>query len=199
MTRTNLDGEIAESRSKETGNHVKRVAEYSYLLAKKYGLPEVECELLRHAAPMHDIGKVAIPDAILNKPARLTPEERMVMERHAEIGYRVMSGSTREILNAAAVIAGNHHEKWDGTGYPAKLKETQIPLYGRIVSVADVFDALITPRVYKEAWPIEKITAYFEAEKGKHFDPQLVDILLDKKDEFLEIFMRHSDLDQELH
>lgn len=172
-------GEIAEARSKETGNHVKRVAEYSKLLALKYGLPDDEAEIIRMAAPMHDIGKLGIPDSILNKPDQLTPEEFEIIKTHCRIGYEMLSSSNRRIMEAAAIIALHHHEKFDGTGYPRGLKGEEIKLHGRIVAVADVFDAIGNERVYKKAWELGRILELFRNERGKQFDPMLVDIFFD--------------------
>ncbi|MDA7816850.1 HD domain-containing protein [Sulfurimonas sp.] len=180
-------GAIGESRSKETGNHVKRVAEYSYLLAKYYGLPEKECEMLKQASPMHDIGKVAIPDSVLNKPGRFNDEERAIMDTHAELGYDMLNHSDRPLLRAASIVAYEHHEKWNGTGYPNKTAGKDIHIYGRITALADVFDALGSDRVYKEAWDDERIFNLFKEERAEHFDPQLIDIFFDNLDQFLEI------------
>jgi len=180
-------GAIGESRSKETGNHVKRVAEYTYLLAKYYGLPEKECELLKQASPMHDIGKVAIPDAVLNKPARFNEEERAIMDTHAQLGYDMLQYSKRTLLKMAATVAYEHHEKWNGTGYPQQLVGEDIHIYGRITALADVFDALGSERVYKPAWDDEKIFKMFKEERGQHFDPKLIDIFFNHLDEFLHI------------
>jgi len=190
----NLMGTIGETRSRETGNHVKRVAAYSHLLALKYGLSEDEAQLLSFASPMHDIGKVGIPDSILNKPGKLTKDEFEIMKTHARLGYEMLAYSKRPILKAAAIIAHEHHEKFDGSGYPRGLKEEEIHIYGRITAVADVFDALGSERVYKKAWSLEKIVALFEAERGKHFDPVLVDILLNNMDDFLVIRDRYQDV-----
>lgn len=180
-------GAIGESRSKETGNHVKRVAEYTYILAKYIGLPEKECEMLKQASPMHDIGKVAIPDAVLNKPGRFDEEERKIMDTHAQLGYDMLQASDRPLLKMAATVAYEHHEKWNGKGYPNKLAGEDIHIYGRITALADVFDALGSDRVYKKAWDDERIFNLFKEERGEHFDPQLVDIFFDKLDEFLHI------------
>jgi len=158
-------GAVGESRSKETGNHVKRVAEYSKILALAYGLPEEKAELLKQASPMHDIGKVAIPDAILNKPGRFNDEEREIMNTHAELGYSMTCNSERALLKAASIVAYEHHEKWDGTGYPNKKSGYDIHIYGRITAVADVFDALGSDRVYKKAWKDERIFQLFRDEK----------------------------------
>ncbi|WP_199616100.1 DUF3369 domain-containing protein [Paenibacillus alkalitolerans] len=186
-------GEIAETRSKETGNHVKRVAEYSKLLALKYGLPEEEAELLRLASPMHDVGKVAIPDAILNKPGKLTQEEFEVIKDHANYGYAMLNHSKRKILKTAAIIAHQHHEKYNGQGYPSGIAGEQIHIYGRITAIADVFDALGSARVYKRAWSLDEILQYFQQERGKHFDPVLVDLFIEHLPEILKIQHRYSD------
>ena len=175
-------GEAVETRSKETGNHVKRVAEISKLLALDVGLSAEEAEILRLASPMHDVGKIGIPDAILNKPGKHTPEEWAIMQTHAQLGYDMLKNSKRRILQAGAIIARDHHEKWVGGGYPRNLKGEDIHIYGRISAVADVFDALGSDRCYKKAWPMDKIVALFKEERGRHFDPQLVDSLLNNLD-----------------
>ena len=180
-------GAIGESRSKETGNHVRRVAEYSKLFALYYGLSEESAELLKQASPMHDIGKVAIPDTILNKPGKLNAEERTIMDTHAKLGYEMLKSSGRELLKCAAIVAYEHHEKWDGTGYPRNLKAEEIHIYGRITALADVFDALGSKRCYKDAWNDDEIFKLFKEEKAKHFDPVLIDIFFDNLDAFLEI------------
>jgi len=177
----------AESRSKETGNHIKRVAKYSYLLAKYYGLDEELAQKIYKASPLHDLGKIAIPDNILNKPAKLTNEEYEIMKTHAQIGYDILKNSKRELLKTAAIIAYEHHEKWDGSGYPRGLKGKEISIEGRITALADVFDALGSDRCYKKAWPDEKIFELIENERAKHFDPDLVDIFFEHLDEFLKI------------
>jgi len=186
-------GSIGESRSKETGNHVRRVAEYSKLLAILYGLDEEEANLIKEASPMHDIGKVAIPDHILNKPAKLTKEEYEIMQKHSEIGYEMLKYSNRPILKTAAIIAYQHHEKYNGKGYPNGLKGDEIHIYGAITAIADVFDALGSDRVYKKAWSTEKIIKLFKEEKGEHFHPELTQIFLDNIDKFLEIRARYED------
>ncbi len=186
-------GEVGEIRSKETGNHVKRVAEYSYVLALGLGMDVSEAELLRTASPMHDIGKVAIPDAVLNKPGKLTDEEYDVIKSHTRIGHQLLRGSKRALLRAAAIVAEQHHEKWDGTGYPAGLKGEDIHLFGRITAVADVFDALSAERVYKAAWPIEKIERLFREERGRHFDPAIIDVFFAELPTLLEIRERLTD------
>lgn len=186
-------GEIAETRSQETGFHVKRVAEYTKLLALKYGLPEEEANLLALASPMHDIGKVGISDSILNKPGKLTEEEYATMQGHALSGYEMLKHSSRPILKTAAIIALQHHEKYDGGGYPRGLKGDAIHLYGRITAIADVFDALASDRVYKKAWPLSDIIELFRRERGRHFDPVLTDLFLKHLHEFLEIRSHYAD------
>jgi PAS domain S-box-containing protein len=180
-------GIIGESRSKETANHVKRVAEYSKLLAKYSGLDDYKAELLKQASPMHDIGKVGISDAILNKPGRLTQQEMKIMMTHTELGYAMLKHSDKELLKLSASIAYEHHEKYDGSGYPRGLKGEEICIEGRITAVADVFDALGSNRVYKKSWRDEDIFSMFIKEKGKHFDPKIIDIFLEHKQDFIDI------------
>jgi PAS domain S-box-containing protein len=186
-------GQIAETRSEETGNHVKRVAEYSKLLAQKINLNKEDINLLFLASPMHDIGKIGIPDSILNKPGKLDPNEWEVMKTHAQIGYEIFKDSSRPILKAASIVSYTHHEKWDGSGYPLGLKGDDIHIFGRVTAVADVFDALGSDRVYKKAWPLENILDFFKKESGKHFDPNLIKIFIDNLDEFLEIREKFKD------
>lgn len=180
-------GEIGEVRSQETGQHVKRVAMYSELLARYYGLEETEIKVLAFASPMHDIGKVAIPDEILKKTDKLSEEEWEIIKTHTEVGYRLFKDSDKPLLQAAAIIAHEHHEKYDGSGYPRGLKGEEIHIFGRITALADVFDALGSERYYKSAWSDEEIFALLRAERGKHFDPVLIDIFFEHLDEFLEI------------
>lgn len=187
-------GSIGETRSKETGYHVKRVAEYSRIFARHYGLSEIDIELLAQASPMHDIGKVAIPDIILNKPGRHTPEETVIMQTHAMIGYEMLKHSNRPLLRIAATIAHEHHEKYNGKGYPMGLMGKNISIEGRITAIADVFDALGSDRVYKKAWNDEKIFNLFNEEKGEHFDPDLIDIFFDNLDEFFKVREEFKDL-----
>ncbi len=187
-------GEIGESRSKETGKHVKRVARYSYLLASLYGLPKDEAKKLKMASPMHDIGKIAIPDSILNKPARHTEEEFEIMKTHSKLGFEMLNKSNRPIIKAAAIIAHQHHEKYDGSGYPNSLQGEEIHIYGRISAIADVFDALGSQRVYKKAWEPDEILQFFKDEKGKHFDPKLIDLFFDNLDDFLKIRNEFKDI-----
>lgn len=188
-------GEAVEKRSKETGSHVKRVANYSFLLATKYGLPNYEAEKIKLASPLHDVGKIAIPDQILNKPGKHTPEEWDIMRSHAEVGYQILQNSQNEILQQGAVIAYEHHERWDGAGYPRGLKGEQINIAGRITALADVFDALASERCYKPAWPMPKVITYLHEQKGQQFDPMLTDILLGNLDEFLAIRDAYPDTD----
>lgn len=187
-------GEAVETRSKETGNHVKRVAEISRLLATEIGIEETEAEIIRLASPLHDLGKIGIPDAILNKPGRLDEAEMDIMKTHARLGHQMLSNSQRRILQAAAIIADQHHERWDGAGYPAGKNKNNIHIYGRITAIADVFDALGSERCYKKAWPIEKVLDYIKGERGKQFDPELVDALIDNIDTIKDIQKRFSDV-----
>ncbi len=185
--------EALEQRSTETGNHVKRVSHICYELAVGYGLPKREAELIRHAAPLHDVGKVGIPDAILNKPGPLSDEEWAIMKQHAEKGHRILKDSSRDIVNTGAVIALSHHERWDGTGYPAGLKGDDIPIAGRIVALADVFDALRHKRCYKEPWSLEDVVKEINAQQGKQFDPKLIDVFNQRIKEIEDVLVRYPD------
>ncbi len=167
-------GRAAEYRDNETGLHVIRMSKVSALLARSMGWSVDNCELMLHASPMHDIGKIGIPDGILLKPGKLEPHEWEIMKNHANMGAELMDGDSSELLQLAYVIALTHHEKWDGSGYPHGLAGTAIPQAGRIVAVADVFDALTSVRPYKEAWLVDKAVAYMQANVGKHFDPEVV-------------------------
>ncbi|MGL1935175.1 MAG: DUF3369 domain-containing protein [Fibrobacterales bacterium] len=180
-------GDVVEKRSQDTANHVNRVAQISYILAKAYGINEEEAQIMCMASPMHDIGKVSTPDSILLKPGQLTDDEFEVMKSHSRVGYDILNPSDRGILKTAAIIAHEHHEKWDGTGYPQGLKGEDIHIYGRITAIADVFDALSHKRVYKDAWAIEKILDLIEGERGKHFDPALVTLFFEHKQEILTV------------
>ncbi|MEP1868452.1 MAG: HD domain-containing phosphohydrolase [Paraglaciecola sp.] len=180
--------EVMESTSDETGQHIKRVADISKLLAQYVSyLSEEEISSIFLASPMHDIGKIAIPEDILHKPGKLTDEEMTIMKTHAEKGYELLKSSKRRLTNAAAIIAYQHHEKWDGSGYPRGLKGEEIHIFGRIVALADVFDALTHKRQYKNAWTVDDAVEYIKQNSGKHFDPALVDILITNLSEFLEI------------
>jgi putative two-component system response regulator len=174
----------AEYRDDATGEHTQRVGRTSALIARMLGLPDLQVALIRHAAPLHDVGKIGLQDKILLKPARLTPEEYEVMREHVEIGRSILSGSSSPLLKMAEEIAWTHHERWDGRGYLSGMTGDEIPLSGRIVAVADVFDALTRKRPYKDAWPIEQAEAQIFSESGTHFDPLVVDAFraLDKQD-----------------
>jgi len=185
-------GTLGEYRSTETGAHVKRVGLYTKKLALLAGVDEEEAMLFKRAAPLHDIGKVGIPDAILNKPGKLTKEEYIAMQEHALIGEKILSGSDKPLIQIAAQIAGGHHEKYDGSGYPRALQGEEIPLSARIVAISDVFDALYSSRVYKKAWSIEEITRFFEDESNKHFDPKLAALFLENIDDFIAIYAENN-------
>jgi HD-GYP domain-containing protein (c-di-GMP phosphodiesterase class II)/methylmalonyl-CoA mutase cobalamin-binding subunit len=168
-----------EFRDEGTGAHIERIGRFSTLLAEQIGMDADFCERLSHAAPLHDVGKVAIPDAILLKPGPLTVEERAIVETHAEEGYRLVRGSSSSILDMAATIALSHQEKWDGTGYPRGLAGESIPIEGRIVAVVDVFDALTSDRVYRKAFPVDEATRMMRDQRGRHFDPVLLDAFME--------------------
>ncbi|MCP4114299.1 MAG: DUF3369 domain-containing protein [Desulfobacteraceae bacterium] len=186
-------GEVVESRSKETAFHVVRVAEYMGVLARGMKLSEEEIDLIKMASPMHDIGKIGIPDAILLKPGHLNDDEFAMMKTHAHIGYRILKGSSRELLKTAAVIAHTHHERWDGTGYPRRLAKEDIPLSGRIACFADVFDALLTDRVYKKAWSVSKVELFISEQTGKIFDPDVVAAYTRNRDKLMAIREKYRD------
>jgi methanogenic corrinoid protein MtbC1 len=168
-----------EFRDEDTGAHIERIGRFSTLLAEHIGMPAEFCERLGHAAPLHDVGKVAIPDAILLKPGPLTAEERAIVETHAEEGHRLVRGSSSSILDMAATIALSHQEKWDGSGYPRGLRGEAIPIEGRIVAVADVFDALTSDRVYRKAFSVEEAVQMMREQRGRHFDPVLLDAFME--------------------
>jgi response regulator RpfG family c-di-GMP phosphodiesterase len=180
-------GEAVEMRSRETGSHVKRVAHVSFLLAKLYGLSELDAEMIKLASPLHDVGKVGIPDSVLNKPGKHDDAEWAVMKTHAEIGFDMLNKTDNPILQLGATIAHQHHEKWDGTGYPKGMKGGDIHIAGRITAVADVFDALGSKRCYKEAWHSDDILKLMKDQGGKHFEPKLIDLLLDNAEQFLAV------------
>jgi putative two-component system response regulator len=173
-------GLAAEYKDNETGLHVIRMSHFSQVLARANGMSEADAEDLLHAAPMHDVGKIGIPDRILQKPGKLDPDEWAVMQRHAEIGAEIIGEHDSGMLALARSIALTHHEKWDGSGYPKGLAGEQIPLEGRIVALADVFDALTSERPYKQAWSEEAALEFLRAQKGKHFDPALVDLFIEQ-------------------
>ncbi|WP_085904920.1 response regulator [Kiloniella majae] len=175
-------GEAAETRSMETGSHIKRVTEISTILATKLGLSDEDIEIMKHASPLHDVGKLGIPDAILNKPGKLTAEEWSIMQTHSQLGYDMLASSDKPILKAGAIIALEHHEKWDGTGYPYGKSGENIHIFGRITALADVYDALGSKRCYKEAWPLADIYRHIKEQRGKHFQPEIVDALISNID-----------------
>ena len=185
-------GEMEEIRSKETRNHTKRVTKLSAMIAKAYGLDDERVRQIELASPLHDIGKMAIADAILHKPGRLSDDEYEKMKEHPTLGYNTLKHSERIILKTAAQIAYSHHEKYDGTGYPQGLKGEQIPLCARIVAVVDVLDALMCKRVYKEPWPKERVREFFIEQSGKHFDPKLVEVVLAHLDEYATFIEENS-------
>lgn len=183
----------AEYRDGATAQHIQRMSHYCELLARKYGLPAERCDLIRTASPMHDIGKIGTPDHVLLKPGKFTPEEFDVISQHAEIGYRILSGSDAEILKVAASIAWTHHERWDGNGYPRKLKGEDIPIEGRIAAIADAFDALTTQRVYKPAFTLDYAVELMNKHRGTHFDPELLDIFFASRDDIQRIYDQYGD------
>lgn len=188
-------GRAAEHRDPETHEHIVRMSRYSRMVGERLGLSEDQCELLLMASPLHDIGKIGTPDHILLKPGRLTPEEFEIMKLHTVIGHRILAHSDSPILQAGAQIAISHHEKFDGSGYPHGLKGRAIPLFGRIVAVADVFDALTSERPYKRAWELDRATALIRESRGGHFDPDCVDAFFDVLDQVLEVKAKYQDAD----
>ncbi len=167
----------------DTSEHLGRMAQYCYIIAQELGFPEETCEFLHFAAHMHDVGKIGVSSAILLKPGKLTVEERAEMEQHTLFGEKILEGSSSPLIQLATIIAASHHEKWDGSGYPRKLKGSDIPIAGRIAAVADVFDALTTKRSYKKEWPLEDARQYLIDQRGQHFDPACVDAFLRRWDE----------------
>jgi len=181
-------GRVSEYRDMETGGHIKRMAQYSFLLAKLYGLDEDECELILNAAPLHDVGKVAISDSILLKPGKFTEDEFEIMKTHAKLGAEILSGAEKfKTIEAGRIIALEHHEKFDGSGYPNSKKGKGIHLYARIVAIADVFDALNSKRVYKDAIDLDTVIKIIKDGRATHFDPELLDLFLENIDLFLEV------------
>ncbi|MBD55457.1 response regulator [Pseudoalteromonas sp. SSMSWG5] len=185
-------GRAAEYKDTDTGEHISRMSRYSKILALAYGMSEHEAEQLRQAAPMHDIGKIGIPDAVLLKPGRLNEQEYEHMKQHALIGAKILENSSSPLLQLAHKLALEHHEKWDGTGYPYGLKGEEISIEGRIVTIADVFDALTSKRPYKKAWSVEEAIDLLKDEAGKHFDPQLIDLFIGQIDSIIEIKNTYS-------
>ncbi len=180
-------GQIEEIRAGDTNMHTRRVAAICTKIAKDFGLSDEEIKLIEIASPLHDIGKIGISDNVLNKPDKLTQEEYQYIKTHSILGYKILNNSKRDVLKIAAIIAYQHHEKFDGTGYPQGLKGDEISIYARIVAIVDVFDALLSKRVYKKAWEVKDIVAYFKKERGKHFDPEIVDILFENIDSYIQI------------
>jgi putative two-component system response regulator len=180
-------GRASEYRDNETGFHIMRMSRYSALLAKAYGMSERDSDAILHASPMHDLGKIGIRDGILLKPGKLDPDEWETMKRHTIIGAEILSGHDSEIIVLARTVAITHHEKWDGTGYPRGIGGENIPLAGRICSVADVFDSLTSKRPYKEPWPVEKAVAELVNMKESNFEPRLVDLFVEILPEILKV------------
>ncbi|HIC43230.1 MAG TPA: response regulator [Sulfurimonas sp.] len=184
---------LADKHCEETSGHVERVAEYSKLLARLVGYGEEHAELIKKASAMHDIGKVTTPDHILHKPGKHTDEEFLIMKEHAQAGYEILQKSKLPLMQIASMIAHQHHEKWGGSGYPRALKGKQIHMLGRIVALADVLDALSSSRKYKKGWNLDAIFSFLKSQRGKHFDPRLVDIFMDNFGLFLEIRDQYTD------
>lgn len=186
-------GEVVETRSRETAYHIQRVTGTAVIIGRALGMSEEDVRILQMAAPMHDVGKIGIPDDILHKPGKLDAEEFEMMKTHTLLGYEILKGSSRFVLKTAAMIAVEHHERWDGNGYPYKKRGLEISLEGRITAIVDVFDALYNRRIYKDPWPLEKILILFEEESGGHFDPELVDCFIENIDEIVEVQTVYSD------
>jgi putative two-component system response regulator len=198
LKRTRLEivqrlGLAAEYKDNETGLHVIRMSHYARTLGLALGMSEEEADDLLHAAPMHDVGKIGIPDSILQKPGPLDADEWKVMQSHSSIGGDIIGHHESGMLAMAHLLAMTHHEKWDGSGYPKGLKGEEIPLVGRIVAIADVFDALTSARPYKQAWPVEQAVEYLEQQRGKHFEPRLVDLFIKQMPALLEIKQRWAE------
>ena len=188
-----LLGDVVENRSQELQGHVHRVSDYAVFLARKAGIPEEDVAVLKDAVPMHDIGKIGIVDSILLKPGKLSPEEFEVMKTHTSIGYEILRFSSRKLFQMAAIIAREHHEQWDGKGYPRGLSGDDIHILGRITCIVDVFDALSSDRVYRKAWKFEETMKYIEDGMGTKFDPKLVDLFLAEPERIKEIMIRYKD------
>jgi len=186
-------GKTAEYKDPETASHVARVANYSKLLAKEYGLSDEIQDIIYYAAPFHDIGKVGIPDNILLKPAKLNDDELTIMKTHSSIGYAILEGTKSKYLKMGASIALYHHEKYNGTGYPQKIKGKNIPIEARIVAIADVFDALVSQRPYKKAWSFKEAIQFLQDESAQHFDPELVLLFIMNIDKIKDIYDQHQE------
>lgn len=186
-------GQAAEFRDNETGGHVMRMSHYSYLMAQLAGFTPEAAEMLLIASPMHDIGKIAIPDQVLLKPGKLTSEEFDIIKTHPSSGFKLLDGHGSELMKLSAKIALSHHEKWDGTGYPHGLRGEDIPVEGRIVALADVFDALTSERPYKTPWSVEAAAQYITEQSGKHFDPLFARLFVENLDQVIQIKKRFAD------
>ena len=186
-------GKAAEYRDEETGNHILRMSHICALLARKVGWDDAQCDLILNASPMHDIGKIGIPDAVLQKPGKFEPHEWEIMKTHAAIGAKLLDGDESDLMQMAKVIAISHHEKWDGSGYPHGLSGEDIPISGRIAALADVFDALTSVRPYKKAWTVEAAVDLIKENSGKHFDPTLVEAFLEELPNILAISERFAE------
>ncbi|MEQ8604783.1 MAG: response regulator [Marivibrio sp.] len=186
-------GRASEYRDEETGSHILRMSHYCMILARGCGWSEDGCQRILHASPMHDLGKIGIPDAILQKPGRLTPEEWAIMKSHAEIGAKLLEGDDSGLLVMSREIALTHHEKWDGSGYPNGVRGESIPQSGRIAALADVFDALTSERPYKRAWSLDEALDFIAEQRGRHFDPALVDLFMDRLSDILAVKARFAE------
>lgn len=187
-----LEFTMGDIRSNVSSNHVKRVTIFSEHLGKKINLEKNQIKLLNYACPLHDIGKIVVPNSILNKPGKLSKEEFDIIKTHTTLGYGILKNSNKTVYKAAAIIAHQHHERWDGKGYPNNLHKNNIHIFGRISAIADVFDALSSHRVYKDAWTFNEIFDFFKEGRNTHFDPFLTDVFLDNYDEF--VLLRNTSL-----
>jgi putative two-component system response regulator len=184
---------MVEFRDEETGRHLQRMSSYCSILARQIGRSAEDVERLRLASQLHDVGKVAIPDGVLLKPGKLTPEEFEIIKGHTDTGYKMLFGSASDVVQLGGLIAYTHHERWDGTGYPRHLAGETIPQEGRIAAVADVFDALTSDRVYRAAMPVKPAVTMMKEERGRHFDPELLDAFWLASDEVEDVRMRYAD------
>lgn len=194
-TQTEIIERLGQAMEKHfsIGKHIQRMVEMCSILATEYGLPQTDVEMLKLAVPLHDVGKLKVPMEIIRKPGPLSEEERKTAKSHAEVGYQILKGSRRPIIQTAAMVARDHHEHWDGNGYPRGLKGERIHIFSRITAIADVYDALRSKLFHKEAWPLEKVLEVFKGEKGKQFDPTLVDLLLTHIDRIEQVQQMHPD------
>ena len=187
-------GIAAEYKDNETGNHVVRMSKFCYYIAEAYGFDDQRRDLFLHTSPMHDIGKIGIPDSILQKPGKLDAQEWEIMKTHCEIGAKIIGATESELMLSSRIVAQQHHEKWDGTGYPEGLAGDEIHIYARIVAIADVFDALVSERPYKKAWEVDAAVEHIKSESGKHFDPEVVDAFIKALPHIIEVMNSYSDL-----